>query len=88
MSAPGLCSGAGDAPDPPFSKPARGTPRRLVRGYYFAGYHSTTLSMSLGDEERRGALTGIALRDGVLPDGDVVARISPPSTPSFRPTAP
>jgi len=40
---------------------------RLVAEYYFGGTDSTLCRCALGDEERRVRLTGIALRDGVLP---------------------
>src|SRR5438876_4494967 len=83
MSAPGLLGAAGDASGiPRFRRLLVARHGRLVAEYYFGGTDSTTLfDVRSVTKSVVCALTGVALRDGVLP-GTVA-----PIAPDLRPAA-
>src|SRR5438309_11973260 len=78
MSAPGLLGAAGDASGiPRFRSLLVARHGRLVAEYYFGGTDSTTLfDVRSVTKSVVCALTGIALRDGVLPGTAKIGRAS------------
>src|SRR5438094_9934852 len=84
ISAPGLLGAAGDASGlPRFRSLLVARHGRLVAEAYFGGADSTTLfDVRSVTKSVVGALTGIALRDGVLPGAaaSIAAYLSPPDT--------